>query len=243
MKNSVLATAAAAALLAGVLGFSVASFGMDRKEVETIVREAIMKDPKIVVDALEKYQADQYAAQQSKADEAALKSKDWLFENKAHPTAGKKDGVMVAEFFDYNCGYCKHAYPDIVKIMDEENARVVLIDMPILGESSMEAAKWALAADKQGKYFEYHKALMEHKGPKDADVLQTLAERAGLNVEQLKKDKDDPAIEAQLKENISKAESIGLTGTPAFVTTKEVIRGYVGYDGLAAVVKRAKDAK
>lgn len=85
--------------------------------------------------------------------------------------------MTVIEFFDYNCGYCKRALPDIqAAIKDDANLRVVFKDMPILGPTSKTAALWALAAHKQGKYFDYHVALMEHKGPKKKPSLKSWPE-------------------------------------------------------------------
>lgn len=102
--------------------------------------------------------------------------------------------------------------------------------MPILGPTSHEAAKWALAAQKQGKYFEFHQALMEHQGPKDDSVLESKAKSVGLDVKKLKKDKESEEINKKLEENINSAGTMNISGTPGFIVGDEVVRGYMTID-------------
>lgn len=241
MKKVVL-VAVAIALCAFATGAN--AWGDKKKETEEIIKNYLMENPAVIVDALEKYQQEQMSKQSKAEEKVVQESQAWLFDNGAHPTSGAKDGTKVAEFLDYNCGYCKHAFPDVKQLLSEDkNLTVVFVDLPILGPSSLDAAKWALASAKQNKYFEYHTALMEHKGQKDESALTSLAERVGLNVEQLKKDKDLPEISKQLDENLAKAQAMGISGTPAFVTKAEIVRGYVGLDGMKASIQKARDAK
>ncbi len=115
-------------------------------------------------------------------------------------------------------------------------------DMPILGPSSLEIAKWALASRNQGKYFEYHTALMFHSGEKDDATFKKLAEDIGLDAEKLAKDKADPAIEAEIKKHVEMAQSLGFSGTPGFLINDNVFRGYIPYDVMIQTIKdeRAK---
>jgi protein-disulfide isomerase len=74
-------------------------------------------------------------------------------------SVGKGD-VTVVEFFDYNCGYCRKTLADLVKLMESDpNIKVQFLEYPILAAESKDAARVALAAGKQGKYFEFHKAM------------------------------------------------------------------------------------
>ncbi|NJO35313.1 MAG: thioredoxin domain-containing protein [Rhodospirillales bacterium] len=60
--------------------------------------------------------------------------------------------VTLVEFFDYNCGFCKRALPDLSKLIDRESKlRVVLKELPILSKGSELAARVALAARKSGQ--------------------------------------------------------------------------------------------
>ena len=91
---------------------------------------------------------------------------DAIFRSPLSHVAGNPNGdVSVVEFFDYNCGYCRLALPDVVKLVnDDGKVRLVLKELPIFGDDSVTAAKLALASNKQGKYFEMHQKLLSEPG-------------------------------------------------------------------------------
>ena len=158
------------------------------------------------------------------------------------PFVGNKDAeITVVEFFDYNCGYCKRAVPDIRAILEEDkNVKFVFKEMPILGPSSRTAAQYALAAHKQGKYFDYHAKLMEHRGPKDEATLEKMAKDLDLNVDQMKVDANSEETNQAIEDSINLAGEIGIRGTPAFVIESELYRGYLGLEGLKAEIAKAR---
>ncbi|HYD29545.1 MAG TPA: DsbA family protein, partial [Azospirillaceae bacterium] len=111
---------------------------------------------------------------------------------------------------------------------------------PILGPASVTAARAALAAQGQGKYTDLHKALMAHKGALDSETIFRLAKSAGLNVDQLKKDMDAPAIHKALQANVQLADSLGIRGTPGFVIGDELIPGAIRLDDMKRRVVAAR---
>lgn len=216
---------------------------LTRGDVESIVRDYLTKNPQVVVDAITAFQQQQYA-DQAKAEAQALAENRALFADEALPFAGNPKGdVTVIEFFDYNCGYCKRAIKDVLALMEQDkNVRVTFVDLPILSADSNFAARWALAAHKQGKYFEYHKALMEHPGHIDEKVLVDYAGKLGLDEAKLRRDAaDDSAIAQRLETNIALARKLGLHGTPAFIIGDSVAKGYIGIDGLKQAVAEARN--
>jgi len=130
-------------------------------------------------------------------------------------------------------------------IEEDKNVRLVFVEVPILGPSSQEIAEWALASLPQERYLPFHIALMRHRGPMTEEIILDYAKKAGLDVERLKKDQKDPKIAEALRENQDKTMSFGISGTPAFIIGDQIIRGYVGIEGLREIVKqeRAKKAK
>lgn len=241
-------TARAALLMAGVAVTAMmtspasaqeASFSESQKEeIETVIQDYLMENPEIIADAMNELRAKQEREMQQQAKAKLEEYKDF-FQTADVPVAGNPDGdVTVVEFFDYNCGYCKKALPDVQALLEaDDNVRVVLMDMPILGPTSLTASKYALAAKKQGKYFEYHTALMEFQGAKDEAALKKIAADIGLDVEKLAEDAQDPAIQDTINENISIAQEIGVRGTPGFIVGDELYRGYIGEDALIQSVK------
>lgn len=211
----------------------------DEMEMGEFIRNYLMANPEVIIDAVEAYSQRKKVEEQQKSNSAVKDNAEWLY-NGGHPQAGNADGdIAIVEFFDYNCGYCKRALSDIMTVLGEDkNVRVVYVDLPILGESSTEAAKWALAAQKQNMYLEFHVALMEHQGRLNDATLASIAEKSGLDVEQMRKDKEDEAITKQLNENIDMARTLGITGTPAFAIGEDLAKGYVGLDGLKAGIEQ-----
>lgn len=219
------------------------SFSDAQKEaLGGIIKDYLMENPEIITDAMTELRMKQEREAEAKAKETITKYKD-DFKSGKFPYTGNKDGdVVVVEFYDYNCGYCKKALPDVQALLKEDdNVMVVFMDMPILGPSSLVAAKWAIAAQKQDKYFEFHAALMEFRGNKDEASLTKIAEDLGLDVEKLKKDAESKEVQDQINESVAIAREVGVQGTPAFLVDDKFYRGYIGEAALLQSVKESRD--
>ena len=215
----------------------------NQAQMEAFMKHFILNNPEIIIEAVDRYSAQQKQNQQRQATGAIKDNKEWLYNTGNHPEAGNKDGdITIVEFYDYNCGYCKRALSDVMTVLGEDkNVRVILIDLPILGDASMEAAKWSLAAAKQDRYLELHVALMEHRGRLGVSQIESIAEKMGLDVEKLRADKESDDVIKQLNVNIDKARALGITGTPAFIIGEDLARGYVGLDGLKAGIAQNRE--
>jgi len=242
------ALAAAATLL---LGAAMPAFAQDAKTtldkaaIEQIVHDYIMANPEVLMESVRQFSEKQQADADKLTQKSIEENADWLFKNGKHAEAGNPKGdVAIAEFFDYNCGYCKQAVSDVMKLLDKDkNVRLVFIEIPILGPTSDLAAQWALAAKKQNLYLEYHLALMAHKGPFEETVLEDLAKKAGLDVAKLKEDVKDPAIKETIAENLRMAATLGITGTPGFIVGNKLMRGYAPVDEMEKAVEEVRKSK
>ena len=155
---------------------------------------------------------------------------------------GNPDGrTTVAEFFDYNCSFCKRNQPEVAKLIQSNpDVRVVIKEFPILGANSLFAAKAALASSRQGKYGEFHNALNRANVVKTkTSVLQT-AKDIGLDVDVLQKDMQNPEIEQILASNRALARSLSIDGTPAFVVGDQLLQGFRSYEKLRQSVAVAR---
>lgn len=220
-----------------------------KKEVEEIVKQYILNNGKTVIDGVNKFQEEEQA-RQAKEDETKYGPKvielaAKIKKEKGGAEAGNPDGdIVIVEFFDYNCGWCKKAWTEIQSVLkDDKNVRVVFFDIPVLGPDSLEVAKWSLASKKQNKYFAFHSAVMNHPGQHDVETLKKLAKEAGLDVEKLEKDKASPEVEAEIKSHLDTANSIGIQGTPGFLINDRVFRGYIPYEAMQATIKELRAAK
>jgi len=239
-----LLTAVSLALIAGTASNAKAEdFTEAQKEaLHEIIKEYLMENPEIIMNSVEAHRAKQMAEAAKRSQEKLTDFLDELTGSDA-PSIGSKDAdITVVEFFDYNCGYCKRAVPDIQAILEtDKNVRFVFQEMPILSEASELAAKWALAAHKQGRYFDYHVALMNHRGNKDEAALVAVAEELELDVEQMKKDAASEDVEKAIQESRKISQEIGIRGTPAFIVNGELKRGYLGKDGIAKAIEKARE--
>ena len=126
--------------------------------------------------------------------------------------------VTLVEFFDYQCGHCKEMNKIVQDTMGKNNKlRLVFKELPIFGPDSQFAAKAALASLKQGKYMEFHNALLSADNSLTQEKVFQVAQSVGLNVAQLKQDMDSAAIKQQLTDNFKLAQDLRLIGTPTFV--------------------------
>ena len=197
---------------------------MKKADVEQIIQDYLMANPEILREALVELE--------KKEDRAALASvSDALFKDPRDVSIGPKDAkVTVVEFFDYNCGFCKTSSDWLKGVMEKhpKDVRIVFKELPILDgrtKTSRNAAKAALAAARQGKYTTIHFSLMAERSLTEDRVFQ-IAEKAGLDIEKLKKDMKDPELDRQLQDGLLLANRIpSLTGTPFFVINDDFIAG------------------
>jgi protein-disulfide isomerase len=235
---------AAAALLAVLAAAPVLAFSdAEKKDIGAVVKQYLIEHPEAIQDAINELKRRQEESD-AKAQSAAIKQNAAeIFRSKADLVGGNPKGkVTMVEFFDYNCGYCKHAFPDVMKmIKTDPDLRLVMKEFPILGPGSTFASRAALASRKQGKYWEYHLAMMGHEGKMDAEAALSIARDVGLDVDELKRDMDSAEVTAVIDANMKLAETLTIQGTPAFIVDRTLIPGAIGYDGLTAAVKDVRD--
>ncbi len=200
---------------------------LQEKEIIDIVHNYLTKNPEILVAMTTELDKRQAAEQAEKQQKVISDNADAIFRSPLAFVAGNPDGdVSVVEFFDYNCGYCRRALPDVVKLVDnDKKVRLVLKELPIFGEDSEAAAKAALAAHKQGKYFEMHQKLFSEPGKADKEKALRIAGELGLDTAQLEKDMADPEMQKSLDEAKELAQKLGLQGTPLYLIGDHVIPG------------------
>ena len=216
-----------------------------RAETERIVREYLKAHPEVIIEALQAYQNRQRLAQQQQAREAIAAQQAELYNDASSPTAGSndKDAITIVEFFDYRCGYCKHVLPVLSKLISSNpKVRVVFKDFPILGPDSQLAARAALASARQGAYFKYHQALLQHTGAFTPEALSEIATKLGLDAKRLRAEMESEAVAKTLEENMKLAESIGVESTPSFVAGTELVAGAMDEAGFAALLARSSGA-
>jgi len=214
----------------------------EREKIERIVREYILKNPSIIREATIALAAQE---EKEKSDRAAANLKTFhkeIFSDASTPTSGNARGdVSIAVFFDYNCGYCRRSLPGLNEILKKDSAvRVVYKEFPILGPQSLVAAKAALAANLQGKYLEFHNALLE-SGEINDDIIKSIAGKLNLNYAKLQQDMEGKTVAEEIAKNYQLATSLDINGTPAYIVGSKLLPGAVDAEGLTRVIAAERE--
>ncbi|MGQ0485376.1 MAG: DsbA family protein [Hyphomicrobiales bacterium] len=215
-----------------------------REEIGAIVREYLLQHPDVLMEVNQELERRQKLAEEEQRNKAIAENADEIFRSSADFVAGNPQGdVTMVEFFDYNCPWCKKSMPIIKNLLETDGKlKVVFKEFPILGEGSEYAARASMASQAQGKYLEFHFALYEHAGKIDAQAVDEIAQSVGIDLKKLKADMESADIAAVIDRNLKLAQTLEISGTPAFVIGKTVIPGYLPERALAAAVKEVRDA-
>jgi protein-disulfide isomerase len=158
--NSALIPALAGGVIGGIVTAAALLLAAPQLVGSRIVREGLMADPQILSDAADSLRDKQYEPTLA-ARRAALETpfgSSWR-------GAAKPDVVLV-EFFDYACPYCRSSNPHVDQLLKEDKGlRVVYRELPILGPESVNSARLSLAASKAGRFRQFHDALYEAGRP------------------------------------------------------------------------------
>ena len=208
---------------------------VDRAAMHRVIKQYIMDNPEVLRDALM-----DLAAREKQATITAGLTK--LRSDNGDPIMGNVNGSLVIyEFSDYNCGYCKRMFPTIQQLLaDNDDIRLVVKEFPILSQSSLIAARAGVAAQKQGKFPAFHREMMTYRGQVNEAVIMTAARTAQLDLDRLRQDMDSPTTNAIIDRTRASAEALDLNGTPALVVGDTIIPGAVNIEKLRNVIKRER---
>jgi protein-disulfide isomerase len=211
-------------------------------EFERRVRDYLLKNPEVVMEALQILQARPPAAEAENLKRTIAERGEEILNDPATPVGGNPAGdVTLVEFFDYNCPYCRKVAPTMVDLeQSDPDLRLVYKEFPILGPGSQFAARAALASQRQGKYVPFHNALMQATEQVTEETVMRIAREVGLDTEQLRADMQDPAIQEAIGRTLQLANALGITGTPSFIIDEEVVPGAVDLRTLQSLIARAR---
>jgi protein-disulfide isomerase len=233
-------------LLSGVESTVSASEFSDnqRKEMEAIIKDYLLANPDLLREMGQLLEQKEKLAEDQQRKGALVSNADQIFRDGTDFVVGNPNGkVTMVEFFDYNCGWCKRGFPEVLSLIEEDkDLKLVMKEFPIFGGDSDYAAQAAIAANKQGKYWVLHVALMSHEGKITKEIVDELAAAQGLDMVQLKKDMESPETAGILERNRTLAQSLAINGTPAFIIDDKLVPGYLPKAELASAINdvRAK---
>lgn len=198
-----------------------------RAAIEQTVQDYLIKNPQILMQMSELLEKQQAEAQTAQIKDAISQNAELIYRDNYGLEAGNPKGnVTIVEFSDYNCPYCKRAFKDLSKLLDtDKDVRVVLKEFPIFGERSEGAARIAIAAKNQGKYFELHTALLKNRGQNTQQAALGMAEKLGLDLDKLKADMNSEEVSRIIRETRELGTNLGINGTPFYLVGDRVVPG------------------
>ena len=210
----------------------------DRATLNSIIEDFIRNNPEIVRDTLIALAAREEA---ERKQTGLSKVRD----DQGDPVMGNANGtITLYEFSDYNCGYCKRVFEPIQQLVrDNPDVRLVIKEFPILSQSSLVAAKAAIAAELQGKFGDYHIAMMTYRGQITDAVVMRMAAQSGVDIEQLKSDMESPKTMAIIQRTREAAAALEINGTPGLVVGDTVVPGAIGLDELVKLIAEERNKR
>jgi protein-disulfide isomerase len=170
-----------------------------------------------------------------------------LFDDGYSWVGGNPDGdITLVEFLDYRCGYCRRAMPEVEKLIAADgNIRLIVKELPILGENSMISSRFAVATKQVAgadAYKAVHDALMALGGDLSDVALRRVADGLGLETDAIMAQMGSDDVTAEIATTHALAQRLRINGTPSFVLQDEMLRGYLPAEQMAAIVaeKRKK---
>ena len=213
-----------------------------RQEIESIIRDYLLKNPSIIKEALQALEAKEAAAAAEAKQKALAENREALLQGASGTTLGNPKGdVTITVFLDYQCGYCRRLEPVLQALMKQDSGvRIVMKDLPILGPESVLAARVALAARVKGQYADFFHAFLtaEELNTKSIDAI---AARFGWT-DASAKVAENKEVDQLLEDNYALANRLSLSGTPAIVIGDRLLAGAANLETLLALVvsERAK---
>lgn len=240
----VMVVAVFAALRFAGSGDDVPSTAMSKSDVEKIVRNYLLENPEVIFEAVDRMKQKEEGDRLVNLQDNAKKHAAALF-NEAEPiVAGNPKGdVTIVEFFDYRCPYCKKGKEYVSDLLKQDgNVRLVLKEYPILSAESELAARAAVASVAQGKYWDFHLALMGAEELSE-EAIFAVAKNVGIDVAKLKADMASAKVDARLKGVQDLGRAVGVDATPTFFIGDRPFTGVMTLDELKEAVAAARKAK
>lgn len=215
-----------------------------KTEIEKLVHGYLLKNPDVIVEAINALQRRDEAASAEKQRAAMASMSSDLTSSPNDPVMGNPNGdVTMVEFFDYRCGFCKRVFGDTMTLLKEDgNIRFVLKEFPILGDDSVFASRAAMAVwlHQRDKYEPLHAAMMSSKGALSNDKVLGLAKEVGVDTAALVENMKDPEIDKTLSTTMAQAQALGITGTPAFIIGESMAPGAIPLETMKKLVDTAR---
>jgi protein-disulfide isomerase len=217
----------------------------ERKAFREEVRAYLLENPEVLVEAMDILQAREEEASAARDLQMLSDNAETIFQNANDWVGGNPEGdVVLVEFMDYRCGYCRKAYTEVEELVKSDgNIRFVVKEFPILGEASLLSSQFALAVKLlhgEEAYKAAHDGLIALRGEPTPDTLTRLASDLGHDPSPILAKMGSGEIKAVIDANHALAEKMEISGTPTFVLKTMMLRGYVPLEPMRDIIAEVR---
>jgi protein-disulfide isomerase len=208
---------------------------LDPAALNPMIEQYLLENPRILQRVSEALETQLRTAQAEKSRAAIEAMQSQIYEDPDHVVLGNPEGdVTLVELFDYNCGYCRQALPDLATLLAEDpNLKVILKEFPILSQESADAARVSvLVGRSDADYWAFHQRLFSARGQVDRETALQAAQAVGLNRVTLELEMGTPEVGAVIERSYALAQALDISGTPTYIIGDELIPGAIGIEGL-----------
>jgi len=213
----------------------------ERRIFREEVRAYLLDNPQVIMEAVAVLEEREQAAQAQADLSLVADNTDALFNDGYSFVGGNPDGdITLVEFLDYRCGFCKRAHSEVAKLLDTDgNIRLIVKEFPILGDQSLLASRFAIATKQVAGGAAYKgvtDAMMEMNGDITMPALRRMASTFGLDADAIEARMNAEEVTQEIRETRALAQRLQITGTPTFVLEDELLRGFLPFDEMQALV-------
>lgn len=214
----------------------------ERAAFRAEVRAYLLENPGVIMEAVAALEAAQANAQIENDKTLIQVNAADIFDDGFSWVGGNPDGdITLVEFMDYRCGYCRRAHGEVAKLLESDgNIRFVVKEFPILGEESMLASRFAIAAKNvvgDAEYKLLNDALMYYTGEINETALRRLSDTMGLDAEVIMAEMNSDQVTKEIALTRALAQRLQINGTPTFVLEDQMLRGYVPLEQMQSAVE------
>jgi len=242
MKRLLASTALLASLTTGAIAQDLTPMTDEERALfRAEVRAYLFDNPEVIMQAVEILQNREAEAQVQADIDLVSQNADALFDDGYSWVGGNPEGdIVLVEFLDYRCGYCKRAHSEVAELIESDgNIKLIVKELPILGESSVLASRFAVSVKQvagDDSYKAVHDALMAFNGDITMPTLRRLGSTFGLDMEAVEAKMDSEEVTAEISATRALAGMLAISGTPTFVMQDELLRGYLPLEQMQARV-------
>ncbi|KAJ03512.1 DSBA oxidoreductase [Sulfitobacter mediterraneus] len=217
----------------------------ERAQFRAEVRAYLMDNPEVIMEAVTLLQNREAEAQARADDNLVSDNAAAIFDDGYSWVGGNPDGdITLVEFLDYRCGYCKRAHGEVAKLLETDgNIRLIVKELPILGDQSVLASRFAIATKQiagDDSYKAVNDALMAYNGDVTLPALRRLGSTFGLDMDAIEARMDSDDVTMEIAQTRALAQQLSISGTPTFVMHDELLRGYLPFDQMMALVEEKR---